>query len=60
MPMSPLYSGSLVCPFLFFPLLSLSLLQIDIATVEKSLDFSQKTKDGTAFQSSDPTAGIIL
>ena len=30
------------------------------ATVENSMEFPQKTKDGTAFWSSDPTAGIVL
>ena len=29
------------------------------ATVENSVEFPQKTKDGTAFQSSNPIAGII-
>ena len=33
-------------------------MQTDAATVENSIEFPQKTKDGTAFQSSDPTAGI--
>ena len=28
------------------------------ATVENSVEFPQKTKDGTAFQSSNPIAGI--
>ena len=29
------------------------------ATMENSMEFPQKTKDGTAFPSSDPTAGIM-
>ena len=29
------------------------------ATVEKNMEFPQKTKNVTAFWSSDPTAGII-
>ena len=34
-------------------------MQTGAATVENSIEFPQKTKDGTAFQSSDPTAGTI-
>ena len=34
-------------------------MQTGAATVENSMEFPQKTKDGTAFRSSDPTAGII-
>ena len=34
-------------------------MQTAVATVENSMEFPQKTKDGTAFQSSDPNAGII-
>ena len=34
-------------------------MQTDAATVENSMGFPQKTKDGTTFQSSNPTAGII-
>ena len=34
-------------------------MQTDAATVENSTEFPQKTKDGTAFWSSDPTAGIV-
>ena len=34
-------------------------MQTGTATVENSMEFPQKTKDGTAFWSSDPTAGII-
>ena len=33
-------------------------MQPGAATVENSMEFSQKTKDGTAFWSSDPTAGL--
>ena len=33
--------------------------QTGAATVENSMEFPQKTKDGIAFQSSDPTAGTI-
>ena len=29
------------------------------ATVENSMEFPQKTKNGTAFWSSDPTAGTV-
>ena len=29
------------------------------ASMENSMEFPQKTKDGTAFRSSDPTAGTI-
>ena len=34
-------------------------LQIGAATVENSIEFSQKTRNGTSFLSSDSTAGII-
>ena len=34
-------------------------MQTGEATVENSMEFPQKTKDGTAFQSSGPTAGTI-
>ena len=34
-------------------------MQTSAGTVENSMEFSQKTKDGTTFQSSDPTAGTI-
>ena len=34
-------------------------MQTDAATVENSLEFPQKTKNVTAFWSSDPTAGTI-
>ena len=34
-------------------------MQTGAATVENSMEFPQRTKDGTPFQSSDPTAGII-
>ena len=34
-------------------------MQSGAATVENSMEFPQKTKDGTAFQSRDPIAGII-
>ena len=34
-------------------------MQTGTATVENSMEFPQKTKDGTVFQSSNPTAGII-
>ena len=34
-------------------------MQTGAATVENSIEFPQKTKDGTAFRSSNPTAGII-
>ena len=34
-------------------------MQTGAVTVENSMEFPQKTKDGTAFQSSDPTAGIL-
>ena len=34
-------------------------MQTGAATVENSMEFSQKAKDRPAFQSSDPTAGII-
>ena len=34
-------------------------MQTGLATVENSMKFPQKTKDGTAFWYSDPTAGII-
>ena len=33
--------------------------QTGAATVENSMEFPQKSKDGTAFQSSDPTAGTV-
>ena len=34
-------------------------MQTGVATVENSVEFPQKPKGGTAFQSSDPIAGII-
>ena len=34
-------------------------MQISAAPVENNMKFSQKTKNGTAFWSSDSTAGII-
>ena len=34
-------------------------MQTGAATVENSMEFPQKTKNGTAFWSSDPTAGIV-
>ena len=34
-------------------------MQTDAATVENSMEFPQKTKNGTAFGSSDSTAGIM-
>ena len=34
-------------------------MQTDAAPVENSMEFPQKTKNGTAFWSSDSTAGII-
>ena len=34
-------------------------MQTGVATVEKSMEFPQKTKNGTAFWPSNPTAGII-
>ena len=34
-------------------------MQAGATTMENSVEFPQKTKDGTAFQSSDPTAGTI-
>ena len=34
-------------------------MQTGAATVENSMEFPQKTKNGTAFLSSDLTAGII-
>ena len=34
-------------------------MQTGAATVENSVELPQKTKDGTAFQSSHPTAGIL-
>ena len=34
-------------------------MQTGAATVENSVEFPQKTKDGIPFRSSDPTAGII-
>ena len=34
-------------------------MQTGVATVESSMEFPQKTKNGTAFWSSNPTAGII-
>ena len=34
-------------------------MQTGAATVENSMDFPQKTKDGTAFWPSNSTAGII-
>ena len=34
-------------------------MQTGAATVENSMEFPQKRKDGTAFRSSDPTAGTI-
>ena len=33
--------------------------QTGAVTVKNSVEFPQKTKNGTAFRSSDPTAGII-
>ena len=34
-------------------------MQTGTATVENSMEFPQKTKNGTAFRSSDPIAGFI-
>ena len=34
-------------------------MQTGVATVENSMGFTQKTRNGTAFWSSDSTAGII-
>ena len=34
-------------------------MQTDAATVENSMEFPQKTKNGTAFWPSNPTAGIM-
>ena len=34
-------------------------MQPDEATVENSMEFPQKTKSGTAFQSGNSTAGIV-
>ena len=34
-------------------------MKIGASTLENSIEFPQKTKDGTAFQSGDPTAGFI-
>ena len=34
-------------------------MQTGTATVENSMEFIQKSENGTAFWSSDPTAGII-
>ena len=34
-------------------------MQTGAATVENTMEFPQRTKNGTAFQSSDPTAGIV-
>ena len=34
-------------------------MQTGAATVENSMEFPPKSKNGTAFQSSDPTAGTI-
>ena len=34
-------------------------MQTGAATVENSMEFPQKSKDGTAFRPGDPTAGII-
>ena len=41
------------------PCTLLVVMQTGAATVENSMGFPQKTKDGTAFQSSDPIAGTI-
>ena len=41
------------------PSILLMRIQAGTATVENSMDFPQKTKDGTGFQSSDPSGETV-